>query len=97
MYCPECGKNILEGSTSCNKCGAKLQIEDNQTTITKKENEEQSLKESHKWNDFVANKKVFIPTSIICCLVIIIGITSLAIKPPSVNTVYNKIKDYRSL
>lgn len=109
MNCPKCGNNNQEGSIFCNKCGTNLQIKDNQSTDIEEEQQQEKLETDStdkevinkkqndvksKWDEFVANKKVFIPTSIIVGLIVIIGIIFLSIKPPSVTSVFNKIKDY---
>ncbi len=109
MDCPKCGSKNQEGSIFCNKCGTKMLTEDNQTADSENEQLQEELQIDNKNNmaenktskvtkleGILKNKKVFIPISIICCLIVIAGIIYLSAKPTSVDMVYNKIKDYNT-
>lgn len=100
IKCPQCGNELQEDSKFCNKCGSRLQTEDIQTTEQPKEepqieskNNNNNLK-SAKLKSILKNKKIFIPTLIVCCLVVITCIIYSIIKPPSAKAVFEKIKDY---
>jgi len=83
MYCPKCKNKNQEESVFCNKCGTKLQVEDEQVSEElRMDSRATSIK------DKILDKKVVIPIAIACCLILVY----LFIKPPSVNSVYNKAK-----
>ena len=107
MICPKCGAEIPEESEFCNKCGTRLQTEDNQTNIIIEDEQPEKLHIDKKDNivknkklkitklkDILKNKRALIPILIICCLVVITTITYLVIKPPSTDKVFNKVKNY---
>ncbi len=102
MICLKCGNENQKESIFCNKCGIKLQIEDNQDEFIKEGQLKKELQEDSKTLDemlkdntlksLIKNKKISILISIIAIMVI----SYLLIKPPIADTVYQKIKDYDS-